>query len=262
MPSRVFRLLPLLLTCTMFCLSSPPARAQDSSAARTDQLVQLINRARVKTGLLPLARSPELDAAAQAHSVDMVDHDFLDHVGSDGSQPQERADRAGYHVPPNSGWIVVEVISAISADPQGPVDWWLGDDQHQKVLMNPRWREIGVGYAQGGEYGNYWTALFGCRPGILPSVALDEVTYTHTEQCGDPQLAAALAPTAQPTATPVPTPPPVPTPFVAPVAHISAQQTASGVRFRGPASRDRARQTGLASTGRKIQTPTFRTGPT
>lgn len=72
--------------------------------------------------------------------------------------------------------------------------------QHQKVLMNPRWREIGVGYAQGGDYGNYWTALFGCRPGVLPTVALDGVTYTHTEECDDPNVAAEPAPTAQPNA--------------------------------------------------------------
>ncbi len=207
--------LPLVLACAL-CLSSPPARAQDAANAKTDQLIDLINHARVKAGLLPLARSSELDAAAQAHSIDMVQNRYLDHTGSDGSQPQERADQAGYHVPPNSGWIVVEVISAISADAQGPVDWWMGDDQHRNVLMNPRWREIGGGYAQGGEYGNYWTALFGCRPGVIPTVTLDGVTYTHSEECGDPAVGATLAATAQPTATVVSTPTVLPTPSVVP----------------------------------------------
>src|SRR5689334_12105884 len=126
----------------------------------------------------------------------MVQHNYLDHTGSDGSEPQQRADAAGYHVPANSAWIVVEVISAISGEPQGPVDWWLNDDQHARVLLNPRWREIGAGYAQGGEYGNYWTALVGCRPGVLPTVSLDGVSYTHSEECGDPNTAATLtAPT-------------------------------------------------------------------
>jgi Cysteine-rich secretory protein family len=180
----------------------PAVHAQDQSGGRTDALVDVINHARVHAGLLPLARSSQLDAAAQAHSVDMVQHDYLDHTGSDGSEPQDRADEAGYHVPPNSGWIVVEVISAISADPQGPVDWWLNNEQHEKVLMNPRWREIGAGYGQGGAYANYWTALFGCRPGVLPSVRLDGVTYTHTEECGEPRVAAPVpTPTAQATAT-------------------------------------------------------------
>src|SRR4029077_6509893 len=57
--------------------------------------------------------------------------------------------------------------------------------------LNPRWREMGAGYAEGGEYGNYWTALFGCRPGVLPTLNLDGVTYSSREECGDPSVAAA-----------------------------------------------------------------------
>jgi uncharacterized protein YkwD len=174
-----------LLAALILSLTSMPTlvHAQQQPGSRTDQLVDLINHARVNAGLLPLARSPELDDAAQAHSADMVQHNYLDHTGFDGSEPQERADRSGYHVPPNSGWIVVEVISAISAEPQGPLNWWLSDAQHRRVLMNPRWRELGIGYAQGGDYGNYWTALVGCRPGVLPTVVLDDQVYTPAEQC-------------------------------------------------------------------------------
>ena len=160
---------------------------------KPDALGTLVNRARVQHGLQPLARSPELDVAAAAHSQDMVEHNYLDHPGFDGSTPQERAERAGYRVPPQSGWIVVEVISAISEDPAGPLDWWLNQSPHVhgKVLLDPRWREMGVGYAAGGEYGNYWTVLVGCRPGVLPTVQLDGEFFETTEQCGDP-LATTL----------------------------------------------------------------------
>jgi hypothetical protein len=195
----------------------PTVGASDPKAL-TDDLVLRINRARVGAGLLPLARAPELDTAAQAHSADMVAHNYLDHTGWDGSEPQQRAELAGYKVPPQSGWIVIEVISAISGEPQGPVSWWLDEtDQHRPVLLNPRWREIGAGYAEGGEYGHYWTALFGCRPGVLPAVTLDGSTYVSIEQCGDPQSEAALAAIAALTATPAPSPsasPPPPTPVL------------------------------------------------
>jgi uncharacterized protein YkwD len=149
------------------------------------ELLHDINEIRVASDLLPLAEASELDAAAQAHSDDMVANSYLDHVGSDGSQPQDRAVAAGYKVPPNTGWIVVEVISAVSADPSGPVNWWIYGDPavHGKVLLNPRWREIGGGYTRGGPYGNYWTVLVGCRPGVLPTVVLDGSTYQHTENC-------------------------------------------------------------------------------
>jgi len=176
---RVLFLVGLLL------LALPHAASAD---ARADQLTTLINRARIEGAAAPLARSATLDAAAQAHSLDMVAHNYLDHTGSDGSQPQERADRAGYHVPPQSGWIVVEVISAISDDAAGPVDWWLNQSReiHGKVLRDPRWRDIGVGYAEGGEYGHYWTVLVGCRPGVLSNVVVDGKSYEQSERCGDP----------------------------------------------------------------------------
>jgi hypothetical protein len=133
----------------------------------------------------------------------MVEHNYLDHTGPDGSVPQQRADQAGYKVPPQSTWIVVELISAISGEPQGPVDWWLNEsDQHRTVLLNPRWREIGAGYAEGGDYGHYWTALVGCRPGVLPAVSLDGSTYTPSEQCGEPPSAPALAQAAAPQPSP------------------------------------------------------------
>ncbi len=228
----------------MLLAASIPSVSANDPKVQTDELVLGINRARVAAGLLPLARAPELDTAAQAHSADMVAHNYLDHTGFDGSEPQQRAEQAGYKVPPQSGWIVVEVISAISAEPQGPVNWWLDEGaQHRPVLMNPRWREIGAGYAEGGAYGNYWTALFGCRPGVLPAVVLDGSSYTHTEQCGDPQSEAALAATpvlSAVTATPVvtatpSTPMPTATPPLALVTNprLAAAGDSVNVRWSG-----------------------------
>jgi uncharacterized protein YkwD len=171
---------------SMFLFSTAVAQAQADSPPPADKrqaVADLISRARVDAGLPPMARSTELDTAAQGHSLDMVDHNYLDHSGSDGSDPQDRADAAGYHVPPGTGWIVVEVISAISGDPTGPVNWWMGDGQHRRVLLNSRWREMGVGYAQGGQYGNYWTVDVGCRPSVLPTIQFDGQTYTRSEDC-------------------------------------------------------------------------------
>jgi hypothetical protein len=157
----------ILLALLLLSLNAAPTQAQPG-ASKVDQLGILINRARVERGLLPIARASELDLAA-------------------GSTPQQRADAAGYRVPPQSGWIVVEVISAISGEPAGPLDWWLNEspDVHGKVLLDPRWREFGVGYAAGGEFGNYWTVLVGCRPGVVPSVLFDGQSYTHSERCGE-----------------------------------------------------------------------------
>jgi uncharacterized protein YkwD len=168
--------------------SSPEAQttgADASASAKADALAVLLNRARVHEGLKPLARNADLDRAAQEHSRDMAEHRYLDHTAPDGSEPMDRAIKAGYGARQGTGWIVVEVISAISGDPEGPLNWWLNESPnvHGRVLRNPRWREMGVGYAAGGEYGNYWTVLVGCQPGILPLVTLDGQTYQHAEEC-------------------------------------------------------------------------------
>ncbi|HEY3079477.1 MAG TPA: CAP domain-containing protein [Chloroflexota bacterium] len=166
---------------------SPQATETDPAGApaKTEALALLINRARVREGLKPLARNADLDRAAEQHSQDMVRNRYLDHTAPDGSEPMDRAIGAGYGARPGTGWIVVEVISAISGEPEGPLNWWLNESPnvHGKVLRNPRWREMGVGYASGGEYGNYWTVLVGCQPGVLPGEALDGQTYRHTEDC-------------------------------------------------------------------------------
>jgi uncharacterized protein YkwD len=149
-------------------------------------MLRLINVARVDAGRMPLVEAPELAAAAQSHSDDMIARNYLDHNAPDGSDPQTRAVRNGYLVPPRSGWIVVEVISAQSSEPTGPVNWWLRGDPagHGRVLLNPRWREFGGGYGRGGAYGNYWTVDFGCRPNVVPAIVFDGVPYEHTEACG------------------------------------------------------------------------------
>ena len=174
------------LTAALVCLLLVGAATADAQAgSKSDELALLINRARVKEGLKPLARSASLDRAAEAHSQDMARNSYLDHAAADGSEPMDRAIRAGYGARKGTGWIVVEVISAISGEPAGPLSWWLDESPnvHGRVLRNPRWREMGVGYAAGGEYGNYWTVLVGCQPRVLPVLELDGVTYRHAEEC-------------------------------------------------------------------------------
>lgn len=129
-----------------------------------------LNEARVAAGLTPVAWSPELGAAAALHSADMAANDYLDHEALDGSTPRDRAARAGYQVPPGTGWLVVEAISAMPTV-EAALGWLLSDDLHRRVLLRPTWREVGIGYARGGSYGNYWTLDFGCRPNVLPVFA-------------------------------------------------------------------------------------------
>src|SRR5687768_9957359 len=104
------RALATLLGALLLALAplSVQAQADESVAhAKSDRLALLLNRARVKEGLKPLARNGDLDQAAQEHSRDMAGRSYLDHTAPDGSEPMDRAIRAGYGARAGTGWIVV-----------------------------------------------------------------------------------------------------------------------------------------------------------
>ncbi|MDQ6674927.1 MAG: CAP domain-containing protein [Chloroflexota bacterium] len=167
---------------------TPSASSADGSGdpfrEREDRLALMIGRARAGAGLLPLARSAALDRAAAVHAQDMVDRGYMEHDAPDGSTPGSRAAQEGYDTTPGGAWMVVEVISAMGDEPDGPLGWWLSDGLHRRVVLRPPWRELGVGFAPGGPYGRFWVALFGCRPGVLPPVLLDGVLAIPDEGCG------------------------------------------------------------------------------
>jgi len=158
-------------------------QSADPFRDREDRMALMVGRARVNAGLLPLARSVQLDRAAIAHGQNMAARGYMDHDGPDGS-PASRAAAQGYETPRGSAWLVVETISAISDDPEGALGWWLSDGVHRRVVLRAVWREVGVGYVQGGPYGRFWVALFGCRPNMLPPVLMDGMLDIPTESCG------------------------------------------------------------------------------
>jgi uncharacterized protein YkwD len=161
-------------------VSAPP----DVNRNREDRLALMLGRARVEVGLLPLARSPALDAAALAHAQDMAALGYMEHEAPDGSTPGSRAMQHGYDTGAGATWMVLEAISAISDEPDGALGWWLGDGLHRRLVLRSGWRELGVGYAAGGPYGRFWVVLLGCRPNVLPPVLLDGVLSIPDEKCG------------------------------------------------------------------------------
>ena len=148
---------------------------QVATAAPTfaQQVVSLINQERTSHGCQPLHVSPQISAAAQAHSQDMALNDFVGHIGSDGSSIGERFTRAGY------GWrMAAENIAAGQATPETVVASWMSSSTHRANILNCALRDIGVGYyyqpddqpnvrlsngQTGGPFRSYWTQDFGSQ---------------------------------------------------------------------------------------------------
>ncbi|MBN1221578.1 MAG: hypothetical protein JXM69_21835 [Anaerolineae bacterium] len=118
-----------------------------------EQLIALINAERSRNGRSPLSINPLLMQAAEAHSQDMVNRNFFDHINPDGQDPGDRLDNVGY----NYAW-AGETIGAGYTTPQAMFNAWMNSSGHRDILMEKEFTEIGIGYVTGGYYGHYWTA--------------------------------------------------------------------------------------------------------
>ena len=110
----------------------------------------------------PVSWNSKLACAARAHSQDMGERGFFDHISPEGTTPGERAQTSGYIYQ-----TVGENIAAGQSTPAAVVEGWLGSDGHCANMMNDRFTELGVGHTFAPEdvYRFYWTQVFG-RPRI------------------------------------------------------------------------------------------------
>ena len=85
----------------------------------------------------------------------MAARNFFDHTNPDGLDFVARATAAGY---PNPR---AENIAAGQPDPQAVMNSWLTSEGHRANILNCDLMDIGVGVGTGGQYGIYWTQVFG-----------------------------------------------------------------------------------------------------
>jgi uncharacterized protein YkwD len=102
-----------------------------------------------------LGWNDKLATAAQLHADDMASHDFMDHTGSDGSEPAERITRQGYD------WTAIgENVAAGQSSPREVMSSWLSSPGHCANIMKPTFEHMGIGRAAGGSQGVYWAQTF------------------------------------------------------------------------------------------------------
>ncbi len=124
-----------------------------------------INAERVRYGISPLTLASELTQSARLHSQDMAGNNLLSHYGSNGSAPRQRMDRACFE---GTSW--GEIIAWGLVDETSAVGWWMNSPVHRAQILNPGFRELGVGYSYNPssccKY--FWTVNFGSRDPIQP----------------------------------------------------------------------------------------------
>jgi uncharacterized protein YkwD len=160
------------LAALMTVALAAPAYAADavvghaSDATIRARVVALVNEARSRGRrcgserfgpAAPVAVSGKLNGAAAEHARDMLKNDFFEHRGSDGSQPKDRIQRAGY-----LHRLAGENIALGPESAEEVVAGWLASPGHCANIMEPRFQDIGVALASGRKRGQiYWVQTFG-----------------------------------------------------------------------------------------------------
>jgi len=157
----------------------------DTPAAR---LLQLINEARLNEGLDPYGLSRLLTNAAQRHASDVVENGFADpdnvHLGSDGTDYEERIDEAGYAAWTEDGEqrVVGENVWLGEGSPQDALAHFLDDATFRENLLSDAYREIGVGFGTDAEGDSVFVLDFGARPNVLPIFVNDGAASTENPE--------------------------------------------------------------------------------
>ncbi|GAA0504634.1 CAP domain-containing protein [Deinococcus depolymerans] len=143
-----------------------PAPAPAPATDFAQQILDLVNAARAQgrtCGATAYAAAPaltlnaQLGQAAQGHAADMAAQNYFSHDSKDGRTAGQRIAAAGYAY---RTW--GENIAAGQATAAQVMDGWLKSEGHCKNIMNPAFRELGVGYATSTS-GPYWVQDFGAR---------------------------------------------------------------------------------------------------
>lgn len=139
---------------------------QSDSGQVSRRVLQLTNEARSHArrcgselfqAAAPLTLDGTLALAAIQHTNEMAAHDYLDHIGRDGSSPADRVTRTGY------SWSSVgENLASGTMNADETVNGWIGSPHHCANLMSPKFTHMAVAFAvnAASRGGIYWTQVF------------------------------------------------------------------------------------------------------
>ncbi len=121
------------------------------------QILTLVNVERKKANLQPLTLNSKLGQAAQNHTNDMVSKSYFSHTSPSGGTMTSRVNAVGYVYS-----TIGENIAAGSSTATATMTQWMNSPGHRANILNPKFRELGVGYAPSNDqYRYYWTQVFG-----------------------------------------------------------------------------------------------------
>jgi uncharacterized protein YkwD/uncharacterized membrane protein required for colicin V production len=118
------------------------------------RMLLLLNGERLKAGLKPLVRDPELEKVARAHSVDMLQRGYFAHETPEGRTPFDRIREAaiGFTIAGEN----LALAQTVDLAHQGLMD----SPGHRANILRPEFGRVGIGAARGDGHGRMFTQNF------------------------------------------------------------------------------------------------------
>jgi uncharacterized protein YkwD len=147
----------------LFPLVAPRAHASDPELAGLEaQMHEAVNSFRSALHLVALARRPELDAVARAHSADMAARGYFSHDTPEGLNPVDRLAHAGVEGFSLAG---ENVGQTNRAEPNREIlEGWKRSPVHRQNLTARPFNATGVGIARAADGTLFYTQLYASFP--------------------------------------------------------------------------------------------------
>lgn len=164
------------------------------------EVIRLTNVQRSAKGLLPVTVNSTLNSAALAKGNDMIAKGYWAHFAPDGTSPWSFFVAFGYRYRYAGENLARDFSSANDA-----VNAWMNSPTHRKNILDPNYREIGIGVVEGklGPNGPDTTIIvqfFGTTMSGAPAIPIAKAKEVTTT------VIPKTTPKPQATPTPVPTP--------------------------------------------------------
>ncbi len=118
------------------------------------EVVNLTNKKRSEAGLSALTLNQTLSGAAYTKGQDMIARDYWAHVAPDGTQPWKFFNDFGYKYRYAGENLARDFSNASAA-----VDAWMNSPTHRENILNPKYKEIGIGVVEGDLAGSDTTII-------------------------------------------------------------------------------------------------------
>lgn len=166
-PTRILSHTTVLAIAFALLLAGPATSYAQGEANKTIQtapykvgeIVKETNEARLTEGLPALATSSKLTIAAQLKANHMATNRYFGHWSPDGKTPWDFITMAGYDY-----YTAGENLAIHFMETEDMVKAWLNSPTHRANLLNPSFKETGIGIAYGesdGEKGWVVVQMFG-----------------------------------------------------------------------------------------------------